>query len=409
MLACYKRVIGTAIFLLLFGILPADGILDHLIIDEYENIANRTSIDYDTKVTQAWRDSSWINKYKKVKTYDNSGYLTQKESYRYDDGDWRQRGLTVIENNLDGSPVILTRQVHRNENWMNRSRVDYVYGDNGFLLEKSEQKWFGGEWRKKKKFSLEYEGELCQNRTLSRWRDSTWVDRGFNEFNYDDSGNRTERIVYKWRDSTWVQRHRAVLSFNNNNMVSGKLFYVWRDSLWIDKARISVTYDNNMNPYQVLFEKKDSTGSWMNISVKENNYSADGQLLETVQSRWSDGAWLPRRRFEYSYATGRGVTALGISVAVPKNIAISKAYPNPFNPATTISYELLESNHVRVDIYDMAGRKVRTLVNQNQGAGNWSIRWNALNDRGQTVAAGMYFYKIESGGELKSNKIVLLK
>ncbi len=389
--------------------LLADEKLNDLINDEYENISSRTAIDYDTKVVQAWRDSAWVNKAKKVKTYDDNGYLSQKDSYKYRDGEWSLKGMTVFENNENGDPETTTKQAYRNDAWRNRYRINFSYNDGGLLMSKVEQKWRQDLWRNRKETALEYEGELCVNRTISKWRDSTWVDRAVQELSYNDAGDRTEKVTYKWRDSTWTPKHRVVYSYNENSDLSEKLFYKWNDSDWVDKARASVGYDDNQIPVQVLLEKKDSTDAWVNVSLRENTYSDNGLLTEKVQSKWRDENWLPRRRYEYNYSTDRGVLSAGAPAALPKKIVLSQAYPNPFNPATTISYRLLDANHVRVDIYDMVGNKVCTLVNQRQDAGTRSILWNAINDRGQPVAAGVYLYTVQAGGDWISKKMVLLK
>ncbi|MED5427244.1 MAG: T9SS type A sorting domain-containing protein [Candidatus Neomarinimicrobiota bacterium] len=409
MLKAVNRCTIVTIGVLSASVLIADDKLNDLINDEYENISSRTAVDYDTKVVQAWRDSAWVNKAKKVKTYDDNGYLSQKDSYKYRDGEWSLKGMTVFENNENGDPATTTNQAYRNDAWRNRYRINFSYNDGGLLMSKVEQKWRQDMWRNRKETALEYEGELCVNRTISKWRDSTWVDRAVQELSYNDAGARTEKVTYKWRDSTWTPRHRVIYSYNDNAALSEKLVYKWTDSAWVDKARASVGYDDNQNPVQVLLEKKDSTDTWVNVSLRENTYSYNGLLTETVQSKWRDENWRPRRRCEYIYSTDRGVLSAGAPAALPKKIALSQAYPNPFNPATTISYRLLEANHVRVDIYDMVGNKVCTLVNQRQDAGTRSILWNAANDRGQPVAAGVYLYTVQAGGGRISKKMVLLK
>ena len=387
----------------------ADDKLNNLINDEYENISSRTAIDYDTKVVQAWRDSVWVNKAKKVKTYDDNGYLSQKDRYKYRDGEWSLKGMTVFENNDNGDPETTTRQAYRNDAWINRYRTNFSYNDGGLLMSKVEQKWREDGWRNKKETALTYEGDLCVTKTISKWRDSTWVDKVLKELFYNENGDRDEKITYKWRDSTWTPRHRVIYSYNDNAALSEKLVYKWTDSTWVDKARASVGYDDNQNPVQVLLEKKDSTDAWVNVSLRENTYSDNGLLIETVRSKWRDENWLPRKRYEYNYSTDREVLSAGAPAALPKKIVLSQAYPNPFNPATTISYHLLEANHVRVDIYDMIGNKVRTLVSQTQNAGTKSYQWNATNDLGQSVSAGMYIYTIQAGDFIQSKKMVLLK
>jgi len=85
------------------------------------------------------------------------------------------------------------------------------------------------------------------------------------------------------------------------------------------------------------------------------------------------------------------------------------AYPNPFNPTTTIRYDLPENSHVNIMIYDIMGRVVRTLVNNRQSAGFKSVIWDATNELGQPVSAGMYLYKVQVGEFVQIRKMVLLK
>ena len=84
-------------------------------------------------------------------------------------------------------------------------------------------------------------------------------------------------------------------------------------------------------------------------------------------------------------------------------------YPNPFNPITTLRYDLPENSLVTITIYDMLGRVVSNLVSSQQNAGYKSIQWNATNNQGQPVSAGLYLYSIEAGEFRQTKKMVLLK
>ncbi|MDP7437601.1 MAG: T9SS type A sorting domain-containing protein, partial [Candidatus Marinimicrobia bacterium] len=85
------------------------------------------------------------------------------------------------------------------------------------------------------------------------------------------------------------------------------------------------------------------------------------------------------------------------------------AYPNPFNPTTTLRYDLPEQAYVNIIIYDLLGRQVKTLINQTQDAGFKSVIWNATNDYGKPVSAGVYLYNIQAGEFVQTKKMVLLK
>ena len=98
-----------------------------------------------------------------------------------------------------------------------------------------------------------------------------------------------------------------------------------------------------------------------------------------------------------------------IDEALPITYNLYNAYPNPFNPVTTIRYDLPKGTLVNITIYDMMGRLVSNLVSSQQHAGYKSIQWNATNNQGQPVSAGLYIYIIEAGDYNQTKKMVLLK
>jgi Leucine-rich repeat (LRR) protein len=98
-----------------------------------------------------------------------------------------------------------------------------------------------------------------------------------------------------------------------------------------------------------------------------------------------------------------------IDETLPITYNLHNAYPNPFNPITTLRYDLPEDALVNITIYDMMGRVVSDLVSSQQSAGYKSIRWNATNNIGQPVSAGLYLYTIQAGKFRQTKKMVLLK
>ncbi|RME22043.1 MAG: T9SS C-terminal target domain-containing protein, partial [Candidatus Zixiibacteriota bacterium] len=84
-------------------------------------------------------------------------------------------------------------------------------------------------------------------------------------------------------------------------------------------------------------------------------------------------------------------------------------YPNPFNPVTTIAYRLLAPRQVRLDVYNLLGQHVRTLVNGSQPAGEHLVQWDGRSDEGITVASGLYFYRLSTREQVVTRKMVLLR
>ena len=110
------------------------------------------------------------------------------------------------------------------------------------------------------------------------------------------------------------------------------------------------------------------------------------------------------------YGIGCDPIILSISSELlPVTYILHQNYPNPFNPVTTLRYDLPENSLVNVTVYDMLGRQVKTLINQTQDAGYRSIVWDATNDYGKPVSAGIYLYQIQAGEYISTKKMILLK
>ena len=99
----------------------------------------------------------------------------------------------------------------------------------------------------------------------------------------------------------------------------------------------------------------------------------------------------------------------GSSSKIPEQFILYPNYPNPFNPVTTIRYNLSKESFVDIKIYDMLGNVVNNLVNTSQSYGYKSIQWNATNNQGEPVSAGVYLYKIQAGNFVDTKKMILLK
>ena len=98
-----------------------------------------------------------------------------------------------------------------------------------------------------------------------------------------------------------------------------------------------------------------------------------------------------------------------IDNTVPQSYTLDQNYPNPFNPTTTIKYTIPKAGNVRIEVYDITGRLVTTLVNTNQATGTYSVTWNGRNSSGQSVGSGIYLYRLQAKDFVSVKKMVMLK
>ena len=140
---------------------------------------------------------------------------------------------------------------------------------------------------------------------------------------------------------------------------------------------------------------------------------SSGQPAAGVEVRLFD--WTDLRRFVGTTTDETGHFALPLrafstarGTALPTDFALGQNYPNPFNPSTIIPYQLPTSAHVRLDVFNLLGQRLATLVDAEQSAGIHTAQWDATDAAGRAVGAGVYIYRLSSGGETESRRMVLV-
>ena len=168
---------------------------------------------------------------------------------------------------------------------------------------------------------------------------------------------------------------------------------MWSSGLsnWVNQGSAAICIDES--PYQV----------WNDWDASQRDlFITDKNGLVVYQQNITSGISNDIYDIIFNYLETK-------DVSTPYKINLHQNYPNPFNPTTLIRYDLPVNEHVSINIYDPTGKRVKSLVNTNQDAGYRSINWNATNEVGQPVSAGMYIYTIQAGEFRKTRKMVLLK
>ncbi|MEM8486621.1 MAG: PKD domain-containing protein [Bacteroidota bacterium] len=155
----------------------------------------------------------------------------------------------------------------------------------------------------------------------------------------------------------------------------------------------------------------------LNLYMLEDGAYVDKILMTT------DGGFVPTGDGPDESPRGAAVTAKAggsfdrlqfgnagqAAVEIPEEFALKGNYPNPFNPSTVIAFDLPEDAHVSLEVYDMMGRRVATLVNGQMAAGKYEATWHARSDAGTAVASGVYLYRMQAGSFESVQRMVLMK
>ena len=130
------------------------------------------------------------------------------------------------------------------------------------------------------------------------------------------------------------------------------------------------------------------------------------ESIELTMNRYRINESEPAEEIVFNFTNSALSTDLDVT---PKTYSLHQNYPNPFNPITTIKYDLPTLSLVNVSIYNLMGQKIKSLIQSKQTAGYRTVQWDATNDFGEPVSAGMYIYIIEAGEFRQTKKMVLLK
>jgi hypothetical protein len=211
----------------------------------------------------------------------------------------------------------------------------------------------------------------------------------------------------------------------NDNLVDGSAISI--DNVWIGEALDAATpvvtpneqafcaraehYEHIPATHVVAQRELEGYNVYLDGSMIENttetSYQFTGLIHGTtytagVEAVYTSGTSdLVEVTFEY--------TGTSTGIMVPAVTKLNGNYPNPFNPTTAISYSLSSDSKVRIDVFNIKGEKVRTLVNETMEAGNHTIQWNGTDENNRSVASGVYFYKMRTGNYNRTQKMLLLK
>ncbi len=134
-------------------------------------------------------------------------------------------------------------------------------------------------------------------------------------------------------------------------------------------------------------------------------FELNGDTLVNLDSTQYTGMAPDMGAFEYQPVTGLP----GDRVEEPREFALFQNYPNPFNPVTNVEFGIGKSEWVTLNVCDLWGQLVKTLVNKWLAAGRYTVRWDGTNDAGQSVSSGVYFYRLEAGNFRQTRKMLLVR
>ena len=193
----------------------------------------------------------------------------------------------------------------------------------------------------------------------------------------------------------WAYINFSKSYFDNNEIRNTEIYHIERltDGDWISVGS-SAAYGSENYTVQSMTEI--------------DSFSINlGLTFFRVVASMDEGLWISE--IDSGYSINNNYLDTKDTSIIANYFSLSQNYPNPFNPITTLYYSLSEESFVNITIYDLMGNNVKEIVNQIETSGFKTVQWNGTNNKGHSVSAGAYLYRIETGDFMQTKKMILLK
>ncbi len=211
--------------------------------------------------------------------------------------------------------------------------------------------------------------------------------------------------VYYKRSTDGGSNWSADIRLTNNTAPS------WYPSISVDGSFVHIVwYDERDGNAEMYYKRSTDVGVTWGADTRLTNNSAgsydpsisvSGQVVHIV---WKDNRDGNEEIYYKRDPTGNPIGIININTEIPNQFSLSQNYPNPFNPMTVISFQLAVNSFASLKVYDLLGREVATLVNEELKPGTYEVDWSA-----DKFASGVYYYKLTAGDYTETKKMVLIK
>ncbi len=332
-------------------------------------------------------DGNWVCHERYIYIYDSTGNVLSRTNETASLGGWQisfryiytydLRG-NILTESLDGSSIqtsrwtytynlqdnLLTKltQIFSNNVWNNNYLISHEYDSLGYAIFESHKRWENNTWSDYLRCTNTNDSQgNCLIQQTEYYNVGTWESAAKSTYTYNPQGSMLTYTYQYFYNNVWQNSFRFTYSYNDqNNAVNGK-HESWGNNGWVaSEHNLTLNYNNNQNQ----------------ISFIVYTLSAEYILISDVKEEIVDNL----------------------------NYFLAQNYPNPFNPNTTISFSIPKNEFVTLKIYDILGKEVTTLVNEEMNAGSHTKIWNASN-----LSSGIYFYKLQAGQFTQTRKMNFLK
>ncbi len=369
-----------------------------------------------TQVPDPNNSGSWIHSQLQSTTYDANGNITEVLNQMWNNNTWvnTSRYQHTYMNNLE--TVELYQTWDTQNGWQDMDQYLYTYDSQNNLTEELDQMrdTVNNIWVNTYRYTYTYTNGNIATEEDEKWVNGQWQKMAFYTANYNMQNHLAEVIEqdYDTLKTKYINAYRDQymyyqISLKDSAYVSSK--WDTTNKVWAEDSQVLRFYDSNGKDTKWLYQDWDTNSkAYVDSGQQLYTYDSNMNLSQSDFQIWNNSSWMTYSQLKYYYTNTRpDQVPLPIDeeiTKIPRQIRLNQNYPNPFNPSTQIKYVLNASVNVKLNVYDIIGREVATLVNQKQSSGSYTVTFNATR-----LSSGIYFYRLVTDKTTITKKMILIK
>jgi len=283
--------------------------------------------------------------------------------------------------------------------------LDSLFYDTSGIVNKEKDYYWLNLWSATGQTFYYYNSGLLDSVLFGGTNGTQWYNDVYCKFYYNEFASPDSAIWKMWRDTAWIDYLDCTYKYDNaGNLISGLITDLSGRTY---DTRFTYSYNKNNCFYYGNNEIK-LNGIWTPgdetfFTSRQDIFQPD--VFGTVSNCFFSFSLPGTELYVYYKLNPRAISSVkGNNNNNPDQFNLYQNYPNPFNPSTTIKYSIPTNHHVILKVYDMLGREVQTLVNEEKQMGNYEITFD-----GHNLASGIYIYRITAGTSTSARKMQFIK
>ncbi|MCD4745112.1 MAG: T9SS type A sorting domain-containing protein [Bacteroidales bacterium] len=355
-----------------------------------------------------WENGDWVNEMKMENTYDNNEFLIEIIIYIWVENTWVKAMKMEYTNSASGQPMESFWYLwnSQTEEWDLIGKDTYTYDGNGNLIELLSQTWLEEQWVNSHKLLFTYDGNGYMIELLELdwdFLNQVWENFDIHYYTYDNN-LLMEELKQLWWQGAWENEYNTFWTYDGGGNATERLKLSWEGGAWENFLHNTYTYNADWQEIEDFVEEWEN-GAWVNHEIHYKTYDANGNMIEQLTQVWEAKGWVNEGKQIYSYGF---VDISEYSLLNNSDFNLIN-YPNPFTSSTTISFDIYENCHVQVEIFDITGKSVKTLIDIDLMPDNYTYIWNGTNNNGNEVEGGIYFYRLSTDKYTETKRMTFVK